>query len=201
MEILGRTVEAIKYQGIPLVNVYVNRKSGDCQRETNPNYVCIDNCEGKLVIARFIQKQPLSVKALVPKELQILPQFISAIASQDLRGLELMAAQRGYELRNVNKGKVLYFNEQPVASYTPCGFAMDQKLWNSEVAQTVAELVERVDEVYQIAQDRPLEFILDDKALATQLSNPVLLSTMATICGSEGIKLVRLIRSMKAERN
>lgn len=66
MQILGRTVEAVRYEGAPLVNAYVNQKSGDCRRKSEPDYRCMDNCEGRLVIARFQDNEVYEIAKTVP---------------------------------------------------------------------------------------------------------------------------------------
>ena len=199
MQILGRTVEAVLYEGSALVNAYVNQKPGDCIRNSNPGYQCIDNCEGKLVIARFQDKKPISIKALVPKELRVHPQMPELKDVKDLSDLELMAKKSNYELKEVNKGKVLYYGNQQVAIYNPCGFSTDPGLFYGDVKDTVNELVKRVDEVYEIAKTVPLSEVLNDGALKAKLNDPRMLPIIAALGGPEAAKLLMHLRQMQKE--
>lgn len=201
MEILGRTVEAIRYHNTPILNAYVNQLPKDCRRNREPDYKCIDNCEGRLVIARFMEKTLFSTKAVVPIELNVHPQIPKLRDVKDLPDLERIAQWQGYELRSVNKGKMLYFRRQPVAGYNPCGFSTDPKLFSPEVTEMIRQLTARVDELYKIAQSKPLEALLEDKALAAQLNNPLVLKAMSAMFGQEGTKLVTLLRNAQAKRN
>jgi hypothetical protein len=196
MQILGRDVTAIQYGNTPVMTAYVHGKAGDCRKETSSLYKCMDNCEGSLVIARFADSQPISIKALVPEEITIHPQLADVI-TPTLFGLEVAAEKPGYSFRDYNQGKVLYLHNQEVATYNPCGFSNQQELWSTEVTQTVAQLTERVYEVKAIAEQKPLEALLQDKALAAQLDNPVLLSGMAMAFGLEGAELVQKIKAMR----
>ena len=199
MEILGRTVEAVTYEGTDVVNAYVNQKSGDCRRKSEPSYKCFDNCEGKLVIARFQDKKPMSIKGLIPEELSVHPQMPSLKDVKDLPDLEEMATKIGYELRDSNKGKVLYFSGEEVAFYNPCGFTTNSRLFQGDVKDTVIELVERVDEVYQIATTVPMAEVLNDAALKSRLNDPRLLQMAQALGGPGAVKLVEQLRKMQQE--
>ncbi len=201
MEIFGRTVEAINYGDTTLVTVYVRLKPGDCRREQEPSYTCIDNCGGSLVIARFLEKHPISIKALAPEELSVSHQIPGLANISGLEGLERMADKKGYSLRSHGKGKVLYLHGEPVAVYNPCGFSMKEQLWSPEVQQTTSELVLRVNEVYAIAENKPIEDIVEDKALANQLRNPLLRQLIQQMVGDEGTRLVDMLSEMQAQRN
>ena len=61
MQILGRQVQALKYEGTPIMNVYVKKRPGDCQKEQQAGYECFDTCHGNFVTARFMQTQPISL--------------------------------------------------------------------------------------------------------------------------------------------
>ena len=199
MEILGRTVEAVRYEGAPLVNAYVNQKPGDCIKQSEPAYQCMGNCEGKIIIARFQDKQPLSIKALVPTELSVHPQMPALRDIKDLPDLEAVANQPGYELKAVNKGKALYYNSQQVAVYNPCGFTTDSSLFSGDVRATVVELVNRVDELYEIAKTVPLGEVLNDVALKHHLNDPRMLQMALALGGPDAAKLVEQLRKMQKE--
>ena len=45
MEILGRQLEAVAYEGYSVVNAYVRLKQEDCKRKEEPSYKCFDSPE------------------------------------------------------------------------------------------------------------------------------------------------------------
>lgn len=200
MQILEREVTAYKYSGIKLINAYVNLKTGDCQREIQPQYRCFDNCEGKFVIARFENGQPFSIKALVTEEISIHPQ-LSKLIAPTLSGLEDAAKKSGYSLNDYNKGKVLYLNGQIVASYNPCGLSNEANLWSPEVKQTVNQLVENINPIERIAEQKPLDALLDDKAFARQLDNPQFIRLAETVFGPQMRNLIGQFKEMRIKRN
>ncbi len=201
MQILGRNVEVIRYEGSPVITAYVRQLLNDCRRNGEPEYQCMQNCENSLVIARFDNKQPLSIKAVVPQEMEVNPSIVALRDVKDLPGLEAIAKEGGYELKNVNLGKMLYLYGTPVGVYNPCGMARNPKLFSEEVNKTIKELIDRVDELYEIAVDKPLDVVLDDLAVSSQISNPLLEQVVAQMLGSEGVKLLSQLRQAQAGRN
>jgi len=201
MEILGRTVEVVQYKPMPLITAYVNQLPTDCRRNSEPNYQCIGNCDGKLVVARFQERTPISIKALVPVELSLHPAIQELKGIKDLAGLETIAQQPRYELRNEKKGKSLYFDGQLVAAYNPCGMDINLILFSQEIQEIIRQLKIRVDELYKIAKTIPFENVVEDPAIARQLSNPLLEHMMSVLGGQEGTRLVQKLRNAQAKNN
>ncbi|MBW3014375.1 hypothetical protein KY335_03990 [Candidatus Woesearchaeota archaeon] len=203
MEIRGRTVEAVRYGGKPLYTVHVRQKEGDCRRKQEPEYKCMDNCEGSLIVARLLEDKIVSIKALVPDEVKI------TIWSPDTQGITtledmeaLVESISGYRLvEAANKSKVLYFADIIVGYYNPCGFASnDLNLYGDEINHTMNQFVKRIKEVHAIAKDVPMEALVQDKAIAHGLNNPILEIFMKSL-GKEGEKILRFLRQKKNEQN
>lgn len=199
MEIFGRNVDAVRYHYLndPLVNVYVRQNPGDCKKERVPSYKCIGDCDKSLVVVRFVDKHPFSVKALVPQELGLHKDVCDLRNVKDLSGLEAVARKEGYLLRDVKHGKVLYLHGKQVGYYNPCGLTINEKLFSPEINSTIKTLVERVDEVYLIATTLPFDAILEDHAVFKHIDNPVLLAKIEASFGIAGVELVRFLQSKK----
>ncbi len=201
MEILGRKIDAVQYENMPLITAYVRLKEGDCIKERKESYQCLNNCEKSLVIARFIDDKPFSVKALVPQELNKNSSLRALSKIRTLEGLESISKDPGYKLTNQNKLSILYFNNTLVATYIPCGMTTKKELFSKEVKLTIASLIERINEVCSLAESKPLEAVLDDKALTTTIFNPAILQIMQATFGKAGADLVQKLRLKKVERN
>lgn len=142
------------------------------QEKKEPNYKCVDNCEGKIIIAQFLNKTLISIKALFQTELSTNPQITSLRNIRDLAGLESIARQEGYQLIEATKGKVLCYKGQQVAVYRPCGMTRGVWLFSEEVNKTIAELIARVDEIYKIVEEsRPIDKVIEDPALTDSQNN------------------------------
>lgn len=202
MEILGRKVEAVQYGDWPLVTAYVRLKGGDCIKERKDSYRCLDTCENSLVIVRFIENKPFSVKALVIEELEVNSSLYSLRKIRNLDDLNSISKKPGYVLRDQGKHKILFFNNKPVVAYTPCGIARKKELFSKEVKLTIASLTERVSEIYSLSESRPFEeAVLDDRAVNNKLFDPVVLQAMSAVFGKAGADLVERLRLKKVERN
>lgn len=197
MEIRGRKVEAVTYENLPIVNAYVRLNEGDCRRKREPSYVCWDTCESSLVMARFAERQPISIKALLMEKLQVHPGLAGGISCvEDFAKFE-DKGYLGYACLEKGAGKVLLHQAQIVAAYNPCGFTNDLRNCGEEVSLAVTELVERVDEVYNIAETLPLAKILDDRALASQIDNPAIMMLMKAVFGEEGLKQLQALKALR----
>ncbi|MBT3304615.1 hypothetical protein HN592_02330 [Candidatus Woesearchaeota archaeon] len=203
MNILGREVTARKYGNLPLINAYVALKTGDCKKEMSAAYVCLDNCEKRFITARFVQGQPISVKAIVPGELRVredLCEFVRQHESAE-SFMQALSQQSGYRLIVEGNKQSLFYQDDQVAFSIPCGYSNKAELWSSEVQQSLGQLCSRFGEVEAIAENVLLERLVEDKALSAQLMNPMIMQMMSSTFGSEGERLVRILREAQARRN
>lgn len=201
MEILGRKVDAVTYSNSEIYTAYVRLKEGDCEREKAPHYQCIDNCDGSFIVARYFRDQAFSLKCLAPVELRVHPQVPALKDVNDLEGLQRVAEIHGYSLEPVRKGAILYFQGQPVATYNPCGLTNQEDLFSDEQHSTIVRLQERLSEVREIAERKPLESIIDDPAMAAILMNPNVGRVISILFGDEGDKIMAQLRAMQTRRN
>ncbi len=199
MDIFGRNVTAIRYDGTQMVNAYVDRKPGDCIKEKDEAYQCLNNCQGKIVVARFDNRHVVSLKALTPFTFQVADWLEDKIRS--LNDLQEMGKEAGFSVLEVGPSKILYLNQAPVSCYIPCGFSLDQNTWPVETRQTVIDLVQRCDEVYTLANVVPYFEILNDPALRTHLRNPMLYQLVARLIGPEGISELQELRNTDSKKN
>lgn len=202
MEILGRRVEVVQYGDWPLITAYVRLKEGDCIKKRKGSYQCFGNCDNSLVIARFIEKKPFSIKALAPQDLRVDPNVHALAKIKTLEGLESISRKPGYKLIEQNKHKTLYFNNKFVADYTPCGMSMEKELFGREAKPTLALLTERISELYTLAEKKSFEeALLDERVVNASLFDPVMFQIMSTRFGKAGEDLVLKLRVKKSERN
>jgi hypothetical protein len=203
MEIRGRTVEAVQYGGKQIYTVHVKQKEGDCRRKQEPDYKCFDNCEDSLIVARFMEAIPISVKAIAPEEVKIGVWSPDLAGISDLAGMEALVKKiSGYRLvdgRN-RKSKILYFADIQVGHYNPCGFTTDINLFGEEIHHTMNELVTRIKEVHSIAKDVPMEALVLDKSIANTINDPAV-DQLAGLLGEDLEELIQFLRQKKNEQN
>ncbi|UCD21253.1 MAG: hypothetical protein JSW08_01785 [archaeon] len=96
MDILEREVDVRRYGGVDLYNVKVKLKPGDCRKEKEPQYKCLDTCEGSFMIARFERDTPISVKALVPEEIMVANGIVIPGGLKTLEDFQRVSGISGY---------------------------------------------------------------------------------------------------------
>ncbi|MFH1332396.1 MAG: hypothetical protein ABIH63_03895 [archaeon] len=195
MEILGRKVDAVRYLNGSFVSIYVRQKPGECGKENDASYFCADNCDSNFVVLRFLGRQSISVRGLIPLELNVHPRIHDLAQIRDLAGLEAVAKKDGYKFRSMGMNKILYFKGEAVATCYPCSLSKDGSWFGSEVNNTISTLVSKVDEIYATAKVRPLDAVLEDQSFCRQLENPDFLNAVANSFGSEGVNLVKTLKS------
>jgi hypothetical protein len=201
MHILGRQVEAVQYGNGSFVTASVKQSKDDCRRNLEPYYQCMDNCDGNLVTVRFLEKKTFSIRALMVDGVGINADHkeISWVCSVD--DLEKLAQQDGYKLVDEDNIKHLYYQGQSVAFYSPCSSGRDYSWFSEDTRLTINELEARVDEVYQIAEKKPLEDMIKDPIMARCLLNPYFASLIAEIVGPEAAELATRLRNLKIQTN
>lgn len=196
MQIENREVTSVIYPGPPMVNAYVAQLPGDCKKTSEPGFRC--ECNGNIVVARFMEKRPVYVKGLVPADLEVDIRLPELRDITGLAGLEALAKQDGYDLRTYEETIVLYHGLDPIATYCMCGFKERYELLDEEEPKKIAdELILRVDEVYEIAETKPLVAALSDATFASIIDHPLARIEAARI-GGEAAKTFRILRRIAA---